>query len=535
LSGGETIIDASWLLGLSALGIYIHAVFLSITLGFPLVIIGLLLKYSKSGDEDYFKTAKIMTAVLAINFALGAVTGTLVEFGLVQAWPGTILAIASFAFAPLALELLAFANEIATLVLFIVTLGRIRTSYSIAILAVYWIFAALSGVLIMSVNSWLVAPWGTGPIAKSIYPFMPEFGGLAADAQKLVILKILAIASGMPIQAIIQNPEVAGKVGVILTDPYVAIFNPFAAISALHALFAAFSVGVSIALLAFSLRYYTGGEKRNLKAAKVASLVILVLFLIQPTILGHFMGEGVVEMNPTKFAMMENAKETFYNPMIALVAYGDPSRPIVGFDEFERQCNSLGDAELGDLAGQLGITMDAAIATAKQVEVKVGSEEIQNAWNTELRQICLADLKKAESRIAVVHAAYYTKIAFGVIGFVSAIALFAHFRKLPLLSSLVDRILGRRAMLILPIGVFLGAAVPSVLGWYVREVGRKPWTVYGILYPEELVTVVGYGRSFEFAVFMGVIIAAIAAFGMVSMYFVATRGYRYLFRGDENE
>lgn len=533
--GGEKIIDVSWLLGLSALGIYAHAVFLSITLGFPLIIIGLLWKYSRSGDEDYFKTAKIMTAVLAVNFALGAITGTLVEFGLVQAWPGTILAIASFAFAPLALELVAFANEIATLVLFIVTLGRIRTSYSIAILTIYWIFATLSGVLIMSVNSWLVAPWGTGFIAKAIYPFMPEFGELAADAQKFVILKILTIASGMPIQAIIQNPEVAGKVGVILTDPYVAIANRFAVISALHALFAAFTVGTSIALLAFSLRYYLSGGERNLKAAKVVSFMILVLFLVQPTILGHFMGEGVVEMNPTKFAMMENARETFYNPMVALVAYGDPSRPIVGFDEFEKQCNSLGDTKLGELAGKLGITEGAVIATAEQIGVKVGSLELQKALNTELRQICLTDLKRAESRIAVVHAAYYTKIAFGVIGFVSAIALFSHFRRLPLLSSLVDRILGRRAMLILPVGVFLGAVISSVLGWYVREVGRKPWTVYGILYPEELVTVVDYGRSPEFAAFMGAVIIAIVAFGMVSMYFVATRGYRYLFRGDGNE
>ena len=130
----------------------------------------------------------------------------------------------------------------------------------------------------------------------------------------------------------------------------------------------------------------------------------------------------------------------------------------------------------------------------------------------------------------MVHAAYYTKITFGIIGFVSAIALFAYFRKVPLLSSLVEKILGNRALLILPLGVFLGAVIPAVLGWYVREVGRKPWTVYGIFYPEELVTVVGYGRSFEFAFFMGVTIVAIAAFGMVSMYLVATR-----FRGGDNE
>ncbi|MET1123824.1 MAG: cytochrome ubiquinol oxidase subunit I [Archaeoglobaceae archaeon] len=525
------------MLKLSALGIYFHAVFLSITLGFPIVIIALLLKYSKTGDEDYFKAARIMTAVLAVNFALGAITGTLVEFGLIQAWPGTILAIASFAFAPLALELVAFTNEIATLVLFIVTLGKIKTRYSIAILTIYWVFAVLSGVLIMSVNSWLVAPYGTGGVAKVLYPFMPEFGSTAVDVQKLVALKILALASGMPIQAIIQNPNVAEKVGVILSDPYVAITSPFAVISALHALFAAFLVGTSIALLAFAYRYTKTKEERHLKVVKVASATVFVLFLIQPTIFGHFMGEAVVHNNPTKFAMMENAEETFYNPMVALLAYGDPSKPIVGFDEFERRCNELENVRLGDVATKLGLDRESLIALASSAGVSLKEETLSSTLNLELKTLCLSDLAKARERITAVHAAYYTKIAFGVLGFVSAIALFGYLRGLPVISRIVEKVLGARSILALSVLVFLGSAVPSVLGWYVREVGRKPWTVYGLLYPEELVTVVGYGRTPEFAALMAITITIIVLFGVLAMYLVATREYRFLdlLRGGGNE
>jgi cytochrome d ubiquinol oxidase subunit I len=119
--------DLSPLLHLSALGIYLHAIFVSLTLGLPLVITSLLVKYARSKDPVYLNSVRKVTAVLAVNFALGAVTGTLVEFGLVQIWSGTILAIASFVLAPLALELIAFANEIVFLILFIVTLGRIKT------------------------------------------------------------------------------------------------------------------------------------------------------------------------------------------------------------------------------------------------------------------------------------------------------------------------------------------------------------------------------------------------------------------------
>jgi len=110
--------DLQALLNLSALGIYFHAIYVSITLGFPVAIGIMLYLWSRTQDPLYLSAAKKMSWVLAVNFALGAITGTLVEFGLVQIWPGTLLAIATFAFTPLALELIAFIMEIALLILF---------------------------------------------------------------------------------------------------------------------------------------------------------------------------------------------------------------------------------------------------------------------------------------------------------------------------------------------------------------------------------------------------------------------------------
>ncbi|WP_202318958.1 cytochrome ubiquinol oxidase subunit I [Archaeoglobus neptunius] len=516
------------MLALSAFGIYFHALFLSITLGFPPVIIGLLWKYMKSNDEDYFRAARLMTSVLAVNFALGAITGTLVEFGLVQAWPGTILVIASFALTPLAFELIMFANEIATLVLFIVTLGKIRTSRSIAILAVYWAFAAGSGILITSVNSWLVVPWGTGSVPATLYPFLPEYGPLVVDVKKLVALKVLTLASGLPIQAIIQNPNVAREVGVILTDPFVAFYNPFALYSVLHALFAAFLVGSSIALASYGYRYHKTGDKKYLKVVKVAAFVVLVFFLVQPTIFGHFMGEGVVEYNPTKFALIEGAEETFYNPVVALIAYGNPSKPIPGFDEFRRSCDELGSSKLGDLVKSVGLSRDYLLALSSELGVQISEKNIDSALNTGLKRICYTDLDRSLSRMQVVHTAYYTKIAFGILGFISAVALFAHLYRINPISMLVLKILGERSVVVLSFLILLGSVIPSTLGWFVREVGRKPWTVYGLLYPDDLVTVVGSAVTPEFAAFMGLVIAAIGVSGLFAMYTVATRGYRFV-------
>lgn len=509
------------LLILSGIGVYLHAIFVSITLGFPFVIIGLLVKYSRTGEMDYLKTARLMTSVLAVNFALGAITGTLVEFGLVQAWPGTIIAIASFAFTPLALELVAFANEIAFLVLFIITLGKIRATYSILILAIYWVFAVFSGVLITAVNAWLLVPWGTGEIAKAIYPFMPEFGENAVDIQKLLALKIIAIASEMPIQAIIQNLAVAEKVGVVLFDPFIAFNNPFAIASILHNITAAILVGISIALVGYAISYYRKGEERHLKVVKICAILVFVLFLIQPTIFGHFMGEGVVKFNPTKFAMMENAYQTYQNPLVAFLAYGDPSKPLIGFDEFKRDCEELGNTKLGEVAGSVGLSKEGISKVAAELGTPLAPHKLDAVWNTEVRQLCLADVERAMEKVWIVHTAYYTKIFFGMIGFLSSIALFAYLRR-------TAEKLSSRYIIILSILVMLGSIIPSVLGWYVREVGRKPWTVYGLLYPEELVTVVEYARTTEFGILFGAIILSIAIIGIYAMFLVATRELKFL-------
>ncbi|MGC9050793.1 cytochrome ubiquinol oxidase subunit I, partial [Pyrobaculum sp.] len=349
------------LLPLSALGVYFHGVFISLTFGLPVAIGIMLWKWWRTGDRDYYKAARIMTAVLAVNFALGAITGTLVEFGLVQIWPGVNLAIATFAFVPLALELIAFANEIAFLILFIVTLGRVKPPTSIAILALYAAFAYFSGVLITAVNSWMQAPWGVGPVAKTLYPFMPEYGPNVVDVPKLVALKLAAVATGQPISLLIEKPGFAQEVGIVLKDPMVALYSPYALVSILHNILAAILIGMAVATAGWAYRYFKTGDHKYLKIVKPLAGAFAVLFVIQAPIVAHFMGEAVVHYNPTKFALMEGAEKTYHDPIIALVAYGDPNKPIIGFDELEKACMS-NTLTVGDLAKALNLPQTLKLA-----------------------------------------------------------------------------------------------------------------------------------------------------------------------------
>ena len=514
------------LLYLSALGVYFHGVYVSITLGFPVAIGIMLYLWSRRGDQFYLSAAKKMSAVLAVNFALGAITGTLVEFGLVQVWPGTIFAIATFAFAPLALELIAFIMEIAFLILFLVTLGRVKPAFSIAVLALYAAFAYFSGVLITAVNTWMQAPWGTGPVAKALYPFLPEFGPLAVDVQKLVALKMAAVASGQPVSLVLQSPGISEKIGVVLNDPWVAFYSPYAVVSIFHNILAAIVIGLSLAVAGWAYRYWKTGREEYLRIVKPLAAALAVLFFVQAPIVAHFQGEVVAKYNPTKFALMEGAKETHVNPLVGLVAFGDPNKPIPGFDGFYAACDALGNATVGDLAKQLNIDL-AQVAGLLKLQFAPGVAEVK------LADVCKADVAKAEAYMPLIFAAYYSKVAFAIVGVAAALVLAFTLNRVPVLSSVASalaKVVGgdeKRRVFLLAALAFVGAAVASVLGWYVREVGRKPWTVYGLLYPSEVVTPVDYAASPGFLAFAFLVVLAVNIGGLLAMYIVATRGLKF--------
>jgi len=106
---------------MTILGIYVHAFFLSLAVGLPYVVLPLEALGIIRKDKQYTEAARRISVVWAISFGFGAVTGTLVEFGLVQIWSGVLLAIGSFFFIPLVFELFAFLTEVVFLALYLYT------------------------------------------------------------------------------------------------------------------------------------------------------------------------------------------------------------------------------------------------------------------------------------------------------------------------------------------------------------------------------------------------------------------------------
>jgi cytochrome d ubiquinol oxidase subunit I len=504
----------SLLLQISALGIFIHAFFLTISLGFPWVVGGLLYKWWRTNSQEYYEAARNVTAVLGLNFALGAITGTLVEFGLVQAWPGSIFAIATFGLIPLTLELVAFVGEIVLLIMFIVTLGKVRPPVSLGVIISYAALAALSGVLITTVNSWLNVPWGTGSLASNLYPFLPPYGPNAVNPAALVSLKLELVksifATGTGSQ-VLQNPNLAKAIGVTLVDPYVAFTSPYALASALHNVNAGIIVGMSFALVGYAFRFLKTGQTKYVRIMKAFLPVLLILLILQPTVFGDLMGKAVAFQQPTKFALMEGAYNTTQNPLVAFLAYGDPQHPIMGFDGLRDECNSLGNATLGNL-------------TPLAPNVTLGSLS-----SVSLKSVCLSDLSKSESRLPLINVIYYLKIAFGIVDLLALTGLVALNFNLGILSKITRRVLSRlgerRGVFLFSLLVVLASIFASGIGWFVREDGRKPWTVYGLLYPEELVTRVAIGPV---VMLFAPLFVAIALVGIYGIYVVSTRRLKFI-------
>ncbi len=106
-------------------------------------------------------------------------------------------------------------------------------------------------------------------------------------------------------------------------------------------------VGVSIALAGYSIRFLRTGGASYRKVIRVILPILLILVVLQPTVFGDMMGKAVTAYDPTKFALFEGANVSFRNPLIAFLAYGDPSHVVVGFDSFFSAIRSLGNLTIG--------------------------------------------------------------------------------------------------------------------------------------------------------------------------------------------
>lgn len=241
-----------------------HIVFACIGMTMPWLMVVAEWKWIKTRQKVYLDLAKAWARGVAIFFAVGAVSGTVLSFELGLLWPTFMEHAGAIIGMPFSWEGTAFFMEAIALGIFLY--GRNRVSDRIHLLSgvVVGIAGVISGIFVVAANAWMNSPAG--------------FDWVSGQA--------------------------------INIDPFKAMFNKAWFHEALHMTVAAFvSTCFAVAgVHAYMLLRHKGNEFHR-KAIHIAMAFGAVSAIIQP-LTGDLAAKRVAELQPTKLAAMESLFET---------------------------------------------------------------------------------------------------------------------------------------------------------------------------------------------------------------------------------
>jgi cytochrome d ubiquinol oxidase subunit I len=224
---------------------------------------------------------------------------------------------------------------------------------------------------------------------------------------------------------------------IVVTDPYAALSAPFALHEIPHTMLAAYlATSLAVAGIHAWGLWRSPNSDLHAKALRLAIAMTIPCALLQPVV-GHFAGQRVAEMQPLKFAAMEAQHVTEAGAGIDL-------GPVT-------------------IPGAL-----SWLATGDPNAVVVG----------------LDAFPPEDHPSPVVHYAFRVMVGLGTA--MAAYAALALWRRIRRRSWTEGRWWLAATIALAPAGL-----VAMEAGWIVTEVGRQPWTVYGVLRTHDAATPLG--------------------------------------------
>lgn len=297
-----------------ALSLGFHIVFACIGMTMPFLMAIAEYKWIKTGQQVYLDLAKAWSKGVAIFFATGAVSGTVLSFELGLLWP-TFMEHAGPIFGmPFSWEGTAFFVEAIALGLFLYGWDRLRPWVHWGTGLVVGISGVASGIFVVAANAWMNSPAG--------------FDWVNGQA--------------------------------INVDPVAAMFNDAWLSQAIHMTLAAFiATGFAVAGLHAFLLLKDRSNVFHRKALKIALAVGAVAAILQP-ISGDYSAKDVAERQPAKLAALESHFETSTSApliiggipdednrevnyairipgMLSFLAHGDINAEVTGLDQIPEE------------------------------------------------------------------------------------------------------------------------------------------------------------------------------------------------------
>ena len=418
---------------LSQIGITTHWLILQYSIGLFTVTVGFEILARWLKKQVYLDIAKSLSKVSIVIFAAGAATGSAGEFGLLLFWPGFLELAGKYFFIPFYMELFAFFAEVIFVYMYYYTWDRAGPRFHLfmGLMGVFGLYA--SALLIMTANTLMGFPPGiqatydptTGLISEPTFALtMPD--GTQAVLTSSDIHQVIATDPDR-FQAILgATLKQEGIFGMVFSGPGVMT-------SFLHATISAILVTIFTIIGVYSYRYIHQPETSKeyyREGIRILSFFAIVNFVLQG-IIGHFVAHDVARYNPEKLAAIEGTSANFtgISDLPLLGPWVDPFITFLAFGSFDDYLPNYDNIN-GDYQAPI-----------------------------------------------IIHYIYYAKM-FLIVGLVLNISIFSLFY------------IRRRTN---PPDWFIKVNYSSpvfinlitLFGWMVREIGRKPWTIYGMIPVED--------------------------------------------------
>ena len=286
-----------------------HIVFACIGMTMPWLMVVAQWRHMRTGDAVFRALAQAWAKGVAVFFAVGAVSGTVLSFELGLLWPGFMLHAGPIIGLPFSWEGTAFFLEAIALGLFLYGWQRLPQRVHLAAGIGVGVCGVASGILVVSANAWMNSPAGFRWVE-----------GRALDI-----------------------------------DPVAAMFNDAWASQALHMTLAAFvSTAFAVAGVHAFLLLRRPGVAFHRHALRISLGFGAVFALLQP-LSGDLSAKDVAQRQPAKLAAMEAHYHTERGAslvlgglpdddgqrvdyavkvpyLLSILAHGDPNAEVTGLD-----------------------------------------------------------------------------------------------------------------------------------------------------------------------------------------------------------
>ena len=281
-----------------ALSLGWHIVIACFGVGFPVLVLIAEWRGYRTGDRTYDVLARRWAKALAVLFAVGAVSGTILSFELGILWPGLMGRFGEVIGLPFAIEGIAFFVEAIFLGIYLYGWDRLPTRTHLLAGLPIAVSGMASAWFVVTANAWMNQPRG----------FVLEGG-------------------------VVRDP-----------DPVKAMFNPATPVETTHMILAAYLVaGFGVASV-YAWSWLRGRRDRYTRLGFLVPFTFAALFALPQVVVGDWAARFLADKQPVKLAAIEGLERTQRGaPLhvggvieipngLSLLAQHDPDAVVIGLD-----------------------------------------------------------------------------------------------------------------------------------------------------------------------------------------------------------